>query len=76
LPQPAKSLAQPGGALGGQGGLLQGHERGVLRDASGRVSLALLGRMKLPKGTHLFLSITHTRTHAAAVVAWEGQRRV
>ncbi len=58
-----------------QGGW-QARDIEVLRDASGRVSLALLGRMKLPRGTHLFLSITHNRTHAAAVVAWEGRRRV
>jgi len=43
----------------------------ILRDESGRVRLALVGKMKLPKGTQLHLSITHTKTQAAAVVAWE-----
>lgn len=43
----------------------------VLRDEEGRVSLALVGKMRLPKGTGLSLSITHTKTHAAAVVAWQ-----
>jgi holo-[acyl-carrier protein] synthase len=43
----------------------------VLRDAQGRVSLALIGKMKLPKGTKLALSITHTKDQAAAVAIWE-----